>query len=223
MEYKGYSAKVIFDSDAGVLSGEVEGLRDVVTFEATNVESLEAAFRESVDDYLAMCAERGEEPDKPYSGKILVRAEPALHRDLVQAAAREGISLNAAAADALRSWIAQRHVAEAAAQYQPSENAGPDKRLPAEPVPPDPNSAIVVGTGGVEERPDNSSTAPPMDTPSSSDTSAKTKSRGAHGKRGKAELAPRNSTDRGAAERQRPLKEASFGTEGERRHHRRRR
>ena len=124
MEYKGYSAKVVFDGDAGVLFGEVEGLRDVVTFEATNVEGLESAFRDSVDDYLAMCAERGEEPDKPYSGKILVRADSGLHRDLAIAAAREGMSLNAAAADALRSWITQRHVAEPAAEYRVSKPKG---------------------------------------------------------------------------------------------------
>ncbi|MHB1863803.1 MAG: type II toxin-antitoxin system HicB family antitoxin [Gemmatimonadaceae bacterium] len=184
MDYKGYTAKVIFDGDAGVLFGEVEGLRDVVTFEATNVESLETAFRESVDDYLDMCVKRGEEPDKPYSGKILVRADSSLHRDLAQAAAREGLSLNAAAADAFRSWITQRHVAEPAATYGPPENAGPNERLPAAPVPHDPKSAIEVGTERVEERASNSSTPPRIDTPSMSDTSARAKSRAAHGKRG---------------------------------------
>ena len=52
MEYKGYVGRVEFDADAGVLFGEVEGLRNVVTFEATNVRDLNAAFRASVDDYL---------------------------------------------------------------------------------------------------------------------------------------------------------------------------
>lgn len=105
MEYKGYSARVEFDADAGVLVGEVEGLRDVVTFEATNVRDLEKAFHESVDDYLGMCAERGEEPEKPYSGRFLVRVDPKLHRDIALAAARAGKSLNAFAGEAFKRWI----------------------------------------------------------------------------------------------------------------------
>jgi predicted HicB family RNase H-like nuclease len=105
MEYKGYSARVEFDSEAGLLFGEVEGLRDVVTFEATNVADLDAAFHESVDDYLAMCKERGEEPEKPYSGKFLLRVDPKLHREVAIAAARAGKSLNAFASDLFRTWI----------------------------------------------------------------------------------------------------------------------
>ena len=105
MEYKGYTARVVFDDEAGVLFGEVEGLRDVVTFEATNVPELEAAFRDSVEDYLEMCAKRGKEPEKPYSGKFLVRIDPRIHRDIAMAAARAGKSFNAFAGEVLKSWI----------------------------------------------------------------------------------------------------------------------
>ena len=56
-------------------------LRDVIVFEGDSVEEVEQAFRESVDDYLAFCAERGEEPEKPYSGKSIVGIPPALHRE----------------------------------------------------------------------------------------------------------------------------------------------
>jgi predicted HicB family RNase H-like nuclease len=107
MEYKGYTARVEFDQDAGILFGEVEGLRDVVTFEATDVSGLEKAFRESVDDYLAMCAERGEDPEKPYSGKFIVRVDPKLHRDIATAAARAGKSLNAFTSEVLDEWVAR--------------------------------------------------------------------------------------------------------------------
>lgn len=105
MEYKGYTARVVFDEDAGVLFGEVEGLRDVVTFEATNSKDLKTAFRESVDDYLSMCAERGEEPEKPYSGKFLLRVDARLHREIAMAAARSGKSLNAFASEVMKNWI----------------------------------------------------------------------------------------------------------------------
>ncbi len=67
-EYKGYkSAELHFDTDAGagVIHGEVAGIRDVVTFEAADIETLEKEFRTSVDNYLDMCAEEGIEPNKP--------------------------------------------------------------------------------------------------------------------------------------------------------------
>ena len=65
MIYKGYSAASDYDRDASLYHGEVAGVRDVVTFQAATLEELEAAFRESVDDYLAFCASRGEEPNQP--------------------------------------------------------------------------------------------------------------------------------------------------------------
>jgi predicted HicB family RNase H-like nuclease len=105
MEYNGYTARVVFDEDAGVLFGEVDGLRDVVTFEATHTKHLAVAFRESVDDYLAMCAKRGEQPERPYSGKFLVRTDPGVHRDLAMAAARAGKSLNAYTSEVLKGWM----------------------------------------------------------------------------------------------------------------------
>lgn len=94
MTYKGYIGNVAYDDDAEIFHGEVTGLRDVVTFRGKTVEELKTAFRESVEDYLAFCAERGEQPDKPCSGKFVVRISPALHRRLVAEAASEGVSLN---------------------------------------------------------------------------------------------------------------------------------
>ena len=124
MEYKGYTARVVFDEEAGVLFGEVEGLRDVVTFEATNVNDLKVAFRESVDDYLAMCAERDEEPEKPYSGKFLVRVDPRLHRAIAMAAARSGKSLNALTSELLKSWIQREWQVEVSPRpARPTANA----------------------------------------------------------------------------------------------------
>ncbi|MEQ8849719.1 type II toxin-antitoxin system HicB family antitoxin [Botrimarina sp.] len=100
LQHNGYCGRVEFDDEAGVFHGEVIGLRDVVTFEATNVRDLRKAFRESVDDYLAFCAERGEAPEKPCSGKFVLRVSPELHRRANQLAAASGKSLNA--------WIAEQ-------------------------------------------------------------------------------------------------------------------
>jgi hypothetical protein len=48
----------------------------------------------SVEDYLAFCKARGEDPEKPFSGQFVVRAEPSLHRAMFCAAKRAGMSLN---------------------------------------------------------------------------------------------------------------------------------
>jgi predicted HicB family RNase H-like nuclease len=95
MIHKGYIGKVEFDADARVLHGEVVGIRDVVTFRADDVAGIEKAFRDSVDDYLAFCKERGEDPEKPASGKFVVRTDPELHRKLSAIAEATDKSLNA--------------------------------------------------------------------------------------------------------------------------------
>ena len=76
MDYKGYRAVVSYDDEAGIFHGEVVGTRDVITFEGTSVEQLRKEFRFSIDDYLAVCTERGRQPDKPFSGKIPLRVAP---------------------------------------------------------------------------------------------------------------------------------------------------
>jgi len=58
-------------------------------------------MRRAVDHYLAVCAERGEDPARPYSGQLRVRMDSELHqRAAVQAAAR-GVSLNSLVIEAL--------------------------------------------------------------------------------------------------------------------------
>jgi predicted HicB family RNase H-like nuclease len=101
MEYKGYFAKVEFDDEANIFHGEVINLRDVITFEGETVDELRTSFVDSIEDYLAFCKERGEEPDKTYSGRFLVRVEPELHKTLVFQARKNGKSLNTLVNDAL--------------------------------------------------------------------------------------------------------------------------
>ena len=99
MKYKGYTGIVEFDDEAEIFHGEVANLRDVITFQGRSVDELRRAFEESVDNYLAWCAERGKEPDKPFSGKFMVRIDPGIHREISTAAQRSGKSLNA--------WVAE--------------------------------------------------------------------------------------------------------------------
>jgi predicted HicB family RNase H-like nuclease len=105
MEHKGYIGRVEFDDEAAVFHGEVINTRDVITFQGESVAELKQAFRDSVDEYLAYCAERGEEPDKPFSGQFVARVSPELHRRASRAASLAGKSLNAWVAEQLQSAV----------------------------------------------------------------------------------------------------------------------
>ena len=105
MKYKDYVGTIEPDIDTGVLFGRVIGLRDAITFQGDTVPELIKAFHDSVDDYLAFCEERGESPEKPYSGKFLVRVHPKLHRKLAICAAAKDVSLNDLVKGALQRGV----------------------------------------------------------------------------------------------------------------------
>ena len=94
LEHKGYRGHVEFDAEAGIFQGEIVDTRDMITFQGKTVNEIKKAFRDSIEDYLEFCAERGEEPDKPFSGRLMVRLPPELHRRLYIEAREQGKSLN---------------------------------------------------------------------------------------------------------------------------------
>lgn len=105
MKYKNYVATVQYDDDAEIFHGEVINTRDVITFQGKSVKDLRKAFKDSIDDYIAFCKERGEAPEKPFSGQFVVRVPPEVHRRAVVAAKKSGKSLN--------SWVAETIAREA--------------------------------------------------------------------------------------------------------------
>lgn len=105
MEYKNYITTVEFDEEAGVFHGEVINTKDVITFQGKCVKELNQAFIESVEDYLAWCAERGEEPDKPFSGKFVLRIDPEIHRELFIRAKKQNKSLNSLISEKLQEAL----------------------------------------------------------------------------------------------------------------------
>lgn len=123
MQYKGYIGKVEFDDEANVFHGEVINTRDVITFEGQSVAELKQAFKESVEDYCAFCASRGEEPDKPFSGQFITRVPPDLHRQINMAANLSGKSLNAWVSEQLQSAVARTGVATAKKVTAAGKNA----------------------------------------------------------------------------------------------------
>ena len=94
MTYKGYYGVVQYDDEAKIFHGDVINTRTVITFQGTTVDEIETAFRDSVDDYLDWCKERNKEPEKPFSGKFVLRLSPDLHRKLNLKAKMSNTSLN---------------------------------------------------------------------------------------------------------------------------------
>jgi predicted HicB family RNase H-like nuclease len=105
--YKDYLGSFEVDVEAGVIFGRVVGLRDVVTFQGETVAEAVRAFHDSVDDYLEFCAERGEAPERPFSGRFLFRMSPELHRELSAEASARRESINAVIERAVKAHLAE--------------------------------------------------------------------------------------------------------------------
>lgn len=105
LTYRSYSAAVEFDAEDALFFGRIAGIRDGVSFHAESVPALVAAFHEAVDDYLETCARLGKSPERPYSGKLMLRIDPALHASSAKAAELAGMSLNQWTEQVLRTAV----------------------------------------------------------------------------------------------------------------------
>ncbi len=107
LKYKGYIGSVDFDEEDQCLTGKVLGLhRDGIIYEGNSVEELITDFQNAIDHYLCSCAERGVEPEKPFSGKLILRLPQPLHQRAAELAAENGISLNEFITRAIRTATA---------------------------------------------------------------------------------------------------------------------
>lgn len=91
---KGHVATFEYDDSADAFHGCLVGIRYVADFYGRDVAGLEAEMRESVEEYLAFCAERGVEPEKTWNGKMTIRPDDEHHRRFIAAAAIRGQSVN---------------------------------------------------------------------------------------------------------------------------------
>ena len=94
MTYKGYPARIGYSDEDALLVGRVVGIRDIITFHGESVSEIRAAFQEAIDFYLETCAERGDQPNRPYSGKLLVRMPIETHEAVATIAEVNGKSIN---------------------------------------------------------------------------------------------------------------------------------
>jgi predicted HicB family RNase H-like nuclease len=101
LQYKGYTATLEYDAEDHILVGRVSGIKDIIAFHGETVPEFEAAFHDIVDEYLDACKKLGQLPDKPASGKLMLRVPPEVHCAALAAAQASGISLNQWASRAL--------------------------------------------------------------------------------------------------------------------------
>ena len=102
MSYKGYAARIEYSDEDQCFVGRVIGIKDIITFHGDHVEEVRRAFHDALDFYLETCHERGESPNKPYSGKIMLRVPPEVHAAVATAADLSGKSINQWASEKLQ-------------------------------------------------------------------------------------------------------------------------
>ncbi|MCK5689410.1 type II toxin-antitoxin system HicB family antitoxin [Myxococcota bacterium] len=101
MTYSGYTARIEYDDEDEIFVGHLAGIRDIVSFHGVTVDELKATFHEAVDHYLAVCKERDEKPQKPYSGNLMLRVSADIHAAVATAAQVDGKSINQWASEVL--------------------------------------------------------------------------------------------------------------------------
>ncbi|MBN9428493.1 MAG: type II toxin-antitoxin system HicB family antitoxin [Burkholderiales bacterium] len=118
MAYRGYVASMTFDAEDKIIVGRVLDVEDIITFHGESVSEFEANFHTAVDDYIAACESLGGTPEKPASGKLMLRVSPSVHAAAIKAAAQSGTSLNKWAENAL-STASSRSAAAQASRSKP--------------------------------------------------------------------------------------------------------
>jgi len=101
LTYKGYAARIEFSAEDECFIGHIAGIKDNIGFHGETVSELKSAFEEAVEDYLVTCEKVGKTPQKPYSGKLMLRLRPEIHAAVATAAELSGQSINQWASDAL--------------------------------------------------------------------------------------------------------------------------
>ena len=65
MIYKGYTATIEYDEEEEAFHGRVNNITDMVIFSGTSVDELKREMALAIEDYLALCVEKGIEPQRP--------------------------------------------------------------------------------------------------------------------------------------------------------------
>jgi predicted HicB family RNase H-like nuclease len=107
LQYKGYDGSVEYSAEDRLLHGQILGIRDMVIYDAVDVDSLEKNFQGAVDEYLEFCRVEGRLPNKPFKGSLNIRISHDLHRKASTLAEQRKRKLNAIINDALEVYVAK--------------------------------------------------------------------------------------------------------------------
>lgn len=105
MTVDGYNAKIEFDEELDLFRGEILGLNGGADFYGKNPKELRTEFKKSLQVFLDVCAVKGIEPRRHFSGKFNLRIPSELHEQIAIAAQAEGKSINTLAQEALRMRV----------------------------------------------------------------------------------------------------------------------
>jgi predicted HicB family RNase H-like nuclease len=106
MTVNDFHATIKFDANLDMFRGEIVGLNGGADFYGKNPKELRAEFKRSLQVFLQVCAEKGIEPRRHFSGKFNLRISPQLHEKLAIAAQAKGKSINTLAQEALQESVA---------------------------------------------------------------------------------------------------------------------
>ena len=94
MEYKGYIGSVEFSQEDFVFFGKVLGIRSLISYQGATAKELVEDFQGAIDEYLDICSERGEKPEKAFKGSLNIRLGGDLHRRAALYAISNGETIN---------------------------------------------------------------------------------------------------------------------------------
>lgn len=95
LEYKGYHGTVEYSAEDECLIGQVIDINGTIGYHGSSLEEIQSDFEGAVQAYLDACEAEGIDPQKPFSGKTVVRMGADLHKTVALRAAEAHTSLNA--------------------------------------------------------------------------------------------------------------------------------
>jgi predicted HicB family RNase H-like nuclease len=108
IKYKDFLGSVHYAAEDEVFYGKIEGIDDLITFEADNVQDLKKAFEFMVDEHIKDSEKEGVPLKKSYKGSLNIRIPGNLHEKASELAMINGISLNQFIQQAIQHEISQR-------------------------------------------------------------------------------------------------------------------
>jgi len=94
MKFGKYSAVISYEPDIGMFRGEFIDLNGGADFYADSIKSLRKEGETSLRVFLDYAKEKGISPEKGYSGRLVLRLTPELHRKYKLLASTKHVSLN---------------------------------------------------------------------------------------------------------------------------------